>query len=146
VKNDRNADLRLWAYGLTAVHFIFVVLHSVAHEVLGVKASPAQLAFIVPVIILAPVAAAILLPRYERSAAAVLAAAMAGAFWFGLYYHFVARTADHVAHVHAASPGEWANVFHWTAVMLTLSEMAATAVAVAIFLAPHRPRLKAHAA
>jgi hypothetical protein len=136
----------LWAYGLTAAHFIFVVLHSVAHEVLGVKASPAQLAFIVPVIIVTPVAAAILLPRYERAAASVLAAAMAGAFWFGLYYHFVSHTIDHVAHVHAASPGEWANIFHWTAVLLTLSEMAATAVAVAILLALHRPSVNAHAA
>lgn len=37
------------------LHFVVVVLHSIAHEVLPVKATPAQLAFIIPVIVVAPV-------------------------------------------------------------------------------------------
>ena len=70
-RRDTRA-LKLTSLGLVGFHFLAVVLHSVAHEVLSVKATPAQLAFIIPVIILAPVVAGLMLPKFERAGAALL--------------------------------------------------------------------------
>lgn len=111
------------------VHFAAVVLHSVAHEILSVKATRAQLAFIIPVIIVAPVAAGLALPRFGRGAAALLAASMLGSFVFGLYYHFIADTIDHVAHVSRLRPEFWAGTFRLTAYMLLVTEAAGACVA-----------------
>src|SRR3712207_1461885 len=75
----------LWSI---AGHGIPLVVHSRAHVVLGIDPSPAQLAFIVAVIILAPLASgALLLARRTAAGGATLAASMAGSFVFGLYYH-----------------------------------------------------------
>lgn len=112
------------AVALAAFHFLMVVLHSVAHEVLAVRATAAQLAFIVPVIIVAPVAAGFLLPKAEMTGARLLSVSMTGSFFFGLYYHFIARTIDHVGHVATLEPAFWSAVFIVTAVLLSISEAA----------------------
>lgn len=122
--NRRNTRaLKLTALALVGVHFLTVVLHSVAHEVLSVKATTAQLAFIIPVIIFAPVASGFMLPRFERAGAALLLVSMVGSFAFGLYYHFVADTIDHVAHVSRLQPAFWASMFRVTAQLLAASEV-----------------------
>ena len=116
----------LWLVGF---HFLAVVLHSVAHEVLSVKATPAQLAFIIPVIIFGPVFAGLMLPKFERAGAALLLLTMVGSFVFGLYYHFVADTIDHVAHVARLQPAFWSGMFQVTALLLAVSEVLGAAVA-----------------
>ena len=126
----RNArGLKLAALGLVGFHFLTVVLHSVAHEVLHVKATPAQLAFIIPVIIVAPLVSGLVLSKSERTGAWLLLAAMVGSCVFGLYYHFVADTIDHVAHVARLEPAFWSAMFHLTAYLLAVSELAAAVVA-----------------
>ena len=128
--NRRNTrGWKLAALGLVGFHFLTVVLHSAAHEVLKVKATPAQLAFIVPVIIVAPVVAGVALPRFERAGAWLLLASMVGSFVFGLYYHFVADTIDHVAHVARLRPEFWSAMFQLTACLLAVSELAGALVA-----------------
>ena len=128
--NRRNTrGLKLAALGLVGFHFLTVVLHSVAHEVLQVKATPAQLAFIVPVIIVAPVVAGIVPPKFERTGAWLLLASMAGSFLFGVYYHFVADTIDHVAHVARLQPAFWSAMFRLTAYLLAVSELVGAVVA-----------------
>jgi len=137
--NERNTrTLKLTALGLAGFHFLAVVLHSVAHEALSVEATPAQLAFIVPVIILAPVAAGFMLPKFERAGAALLLVSMLGSLAFGLYYHFVADTIDHVAHVARLRPASWAAMFQITAYLLAVSE--ALGAAAAGLLTAGRPR------
>ena len=108
---------------VVAFHFLVVVLHSIAHEVLSVKASPAQLAFIVPVIIVAPVVAGLMLLKFEKFGTLLLTASMIGSFVFGVYYHFIADTIDHVAHVGRLEPRFWAQMFLATSWLLALSEM-----------------------
>jgi hypothetical protein len=115
--------LKAAALGVILFHFLTVVLHSVAHEVLSVKATTAQLAFIIPVIIFAPVISGFLLLRYEKAGAWLLTVAMTGSFFFGLYYHFIARTIDHVGHVANLQPDFWSEVFIATAYLLALSEI-----------------------
>lgn len=145
--NGRNTRaLKLTSLGLVGFHFLTVVLHSVAHETLSVKASPAQLAFIIPVIILAPLVAGFLLPKFEKAGAALLLASLAGSFVFGLYYHFVADTIDHVAHVARLQPAFWSAMFQVTAYLLAASEVSGAAAA-GMLLAAGRPRpLKQNAA
>ena len=122
MKKAQSQILKLTALSLVAAHFLVVVLHSAAHEILSVKASAAQLAFIFPVIIVAPVAAGFLLLKHEKAGAYLLTVSLAGSFFFGLYYHFVARTHDHVEHVAVLQPTLWASVFEATAYLLVITE------------------------
>jgi hypothetical protein len=121
--------LKLTALAVVAFHFVIVVLHSIAHQVLPVQATPAQLAFIVPVIIVAPIVAAFMLLKFETAGMLLLAASMLGSFVFGLYYHFIADTIDHVAHVAQMQPVLWSQMFQATSYLLAISEAAGAAVA-----------------
>lgn len=121
--NRQNAKtLKLTALAIIGFHFLMVIFHSVAHEILGVKASPAQLAFIIPVIIIAPVVAGFMIPKFEKAGTVLMTISMFGSFLFGLYYHFIADTIDHVAHVSNMQPAFWAGAFEITAYLLVFSE------------------------
>ena len=126
----------LWLVGL---HFLVVVAHSAAHEVLQVKATRAQLAFIVPVIIVAPLAAGLWLLKSRRAGAALLLSSMLGSLVFGLYYHFVADTIDHVAHVARLDPAGWSLTFRATAYLLLLTEALGAAAAGSLLAGAARP-------
>jgi hypothetical protein len=102
---------------------VVVVLHSIAHQLLSVNASPAQLAFIFPVIIFAPVVAGVILPKFEKFGTVLLTASMFGSFVFGVYYHFIAETIDHVAHVAQLEPHFWSQMFLATSYLLATSEL-----------------------
>jgi hypothetical protein len=129
MNNKNSRTLKLIALGLIVLHSLTVVLHSIAHEVLSVKATPAQLAFIIPVIILAPVAAGFMLPKFNKAGTGLLLVSMLGSFVFGLYYHFIADTIDHVAHVARMRPALWSMMFQFTAYLLLASELLGAAVA-----------------
>ena len=131
---DHTRTLKRIALVVVAIHFAVVVLHSAAHEVLSVKASPAQLAFIFPVIIVAPVVAGFMLLRFEKLGTVLLAASMFGSFVFGVYYHFVADTIDHVGHVARLEPPFWSQMFLATSYLLAISEMVGAAVGVILLL------------
>jgi hypothetical protein len=120
--------MKLTALIVVAIHFVVVVLHSIAHEILPVKATPAQLAFIVPVIVVAPLVAAVMLGKFEKAGMVLLTAAMLGSLVFGVYYHFIADTIDHVAHVAHRQPLFWSQIFQITSYLLAISEAAAIAV------------------
>ena len=122
------------ASGLIVIHFLVVVLHSFAHQLLPVTASPAQLAFIFPVIIVAPVVAGIMLPKFEMFGAVLLTASMIGSFVFGVYYHFIAETIDHVAHVAQLEPHRWSQIFLATSYLLAISELLGAMVGVILLL------------
>ncbi|HEX7333082.1 MAG TPA: hypothetical protein VF290_16380 [Pyrinomonadaceae bacterium] len=130
--------VRLMALGVVVIHFAVVVLHSIAHEVLAVKASPAQLAFIIPVIIVAPVVAGIVLTRFARAGTILLTASMFGSLVFGVYYHFIADTIDHVAHVAFLEPVFWSQIFQLTAFLLALAEMFGTGLGLILLLRSQR--------
>lgn len=129
MKNQNSRTLKLTALWLIAFHFLTVVLHSVAHEILSVKATPAQLAFIIPVIILAPVVAGFILTKFRVAGTVLLLVSMLGSFIFGLYYHFIADTIDHVAHVARLQPVFWSAMFQLTAYLLLFSELLGAAFA-----------------
>ncbi len=117
------STLKKIALAVVAIHFVVVVLHSIAHQLLSVNASPAQLAFIFPVIIFAPVVAGVILPKFEKFGTVLLTASMFGSFVFGVYYHFIAETIDHVAHVAQLEPHFWSQMFLATSYLLATSEL-----------------------
>lgn len=126
--NNRNTrTLKLTAWAIITFHFVIVVLHSIAHEVLPVKASPKQLAFIIPVIVVAPLVAGFMLPKLPKAGIVLFTASMLGSFLFGLYYHFIADTIDHVAHVAHMQPVFWSQMFRVTAYLLAISELTGAA-------------------
>ena len=130
--------LKFTALGVVAIHFVVVVLHSIAHEVLSVKASSAQLAFIIPVIIVAPVVAGILLPKFGGAGTILLTVSMFGSFVFGVYYHFIAHTIDHVAHVAFLQPVFWSQMFQLTAFLLAFFEMFGTGIGLILLISRAR--------
>jgi hypothetical protein len=144
MKNGNTRALKLTALGLVGFHFLTAVLHSVAHEVLSVEATPAQLAFIIPVIVVAPLIAGLALRKWTTAGAVLLLASMVGSLAFGLYYHFVADTIDHVAHVAQRGPAFWSATFRVTAYLLAVFELFGAAAAAALMAG--LPRLfKQHA-
>lgn len=144
--NDQNRRaLRLTAVVVITFHFLMVVLHSVAHEILSVKATPAQLAFIIPVIIFAPVIAGFTLPKFNKFGTVLLVASMLGSFVFGVYYHFIANTIDHVSHVAHLRPAFWSQMFQATTYLLAVSEIFGAAIG-GLSLLGQMPSLKNYAA
>ncbi len=104
-------------------HLAASALHGAAHHVLAISLTHAQEFFVVVVISIAPlVAGLLLLVRLRRAGGALLAASMAGALLFGVYYHFIEISPDHVAHLPAGGLAEWKTIFQTTAVLLALTE------------------------
>ena len=87
-------------------------------------------AYVVVVITLAPLVAAVLLfTRWRAMGALLLALAMLGSFSFGFWYHFLSATNDNVAEVH----GSWHFMFLWTAIALAVLELAGVMIGVIIY-------------
>jgi len=128
------STLKKIALAVVAIHFVVVVLHSVAHQLVSVNASPAQLAFIFPVIIVAPVVAGVMLPKFEKFGTVLLTASMIGSFVFGVYYHFTADTIDHVAHVAQLEPHRWSQMFVATSYLLAISELLGAIVGILLLV------------
>ena len=108
-------------------HLIVNILHGQAHTNLGVGLSNWQQTFVIAVILLAPlVALAFSFTRYARAALWLLLVSMLGALTFGLCYHYIIISPDHVAHL---PPGDARSLFQITAVLLLVTEALGVIVA-----------------
>ena len=110
-------------FALAAIlaHTVVSVVHGEAHRQLGVGLSAWQWWFVGVVIVTAPfVAGVLLLLGRLRTGGALLAGSMAGSLLFGVYYHFIFSSPDHVSHQPAAG---WGLVFVATSVLLALTEI-----------------------
>jgi amino acid permease len=88
------------ATGVILVNLLVASLHGIAHVQLGVELSLWQQAFVVLVIVAAPLVSLVLFwTRLRKIAAMTLFLSMSGALVFGLYYHFVEISPDHVHHL-----------------------------------------------
>jgi len=117
-------------FSLTAIvlaHLVVNILHGQAHTKLAVGLSTSQEIFVITVILLAPLVALVLsFTRYARAALWLLLVSMLGALIFGLCYHYVIISPDHVAHL---PPGDAQGLFRTTALLLVVTEALAVAVA-----------------
>ena len=105
---------------LVAVHGLVNAAHGAAHLELGVEISNWQQTFILVVIGLSPLVAALLLwTSRARLGAVTLTGSMAAAFVFGVYYHYVAVSPDHVDHL---PPGDARGLFRASALFVAASQ------------------------
>ena len=101
-------------------HFAVVMFHGSAHTQLKVGLAPWQTAFVLIVIVIAPLLAAILIwTRFSRFGFGLLALAMGGALVFGVYFHYLTISPDHVSHL---PPGDAQGTFQLTALLLAITE------------------------
>jgi hypothetical protein len=122
----RSNQLR-WIAIAVVGHLIVSVLHGHAHTRLGVGLSDWQNSYVLVVIVLAPlVALALSFTRYIRAGLWLLLASMIGSLIFGLCYHYIIISSDHVAHLPA---GDARGVFRVTAVLLLITEALGVIVA-----------------
>lgn len=102
-------------------HLIAAALHGVAHATLAVPVGGAAgLLFIAGAVYVGPLAAlAALLAGRGVAAGAVLSTSMGAALLYGLAFHFVLPTPDHISAVPIAP---WGWVFQFTAVAIAALE------------------------
>jgi len=110
----------VWITATVLAHTVVIVLHAWAHASLGVDLSRFQVAFIVSVIMVAPIlAAALAWTTYRRLGAIILTVAMFGALIFGAYYHFLDSGMDNISEVPS---GHWGALIRVTSVLLAITE------------------------
>ena len=132
-----------YRFPVTAVvvgHLIVNILHGQAHTSLAVGLSNWQQIYVVTVILLAPLVALVFsFTRYARAALWLLLLSMLGALIFGVCYHYLIISPDHVAHL---PPGDARGMFRVTAVLLVATEALGVVVAVRALAVRSRQMLK----
>ena len=115
-----SQSARFASLGLVLIHFVISVVHGQAHQGAMVALTVFGNVYVLVVITLAPLVAAVLLfTRRRKLGALLLALSMCGSFIFGFWYHFLSSTNDNVAQVH----GPWHSMFLLTAIALALIEL-----------------------
>ncbi len=123
----KTRNIRIWIAIVVIANLVVNMLHGQAHTKLGVGLSNWQQWFVIVVILLAPLAALVLsLTRHLRSGLWLLFASMLGSLVFGLFYHYVIISPDHVAHLPA---GDAQGLFRLTAISLLATEALGVVVA-----------------
>ena len=103
------------------VHLAVNLAHGRAHGELGVGLNEWQTVYVITVILIGPLIAMLLLwTRYARTGLLVLVISMAGSLIFGVIYHYVVVSPDHVSHL---PPGNAQGVFRMTALLLVVTEL-----------------------
>jgi len=102
---------------VVAAHLVVALIHGAAHGSLAINPPrSADLAFIVLTVYLGPLVAVWRLrAARSRSGAMLLALSMAGAFVYGIVFHYGLPTLDHVSQVPVVP---WGTVFRITAGLL----------------------------
>ena len=115
--------LRNRILGTVAVlaHLAVMMIHGQAHDKLSVGLSSWQNIYVLVVIAIAPLVAMLLLwTRFARPGLLVLVVSMAASLIFGVVYHYVVVSPDHVSHL---PPGDAQGQFRVTAMLLVLTEL-----------------------
>jgi predicted permease len=106
------------------IHFVIAGWHGFTHEKVPVLLNPAQTAFVAIVIVILPLlGAALTFTKYQRQGAIIVFASMLASVIFGLIYHFVHISPDHVSQV---APGPWQTQFIVSAILVLIAEVAGT--------------------
>jgi hypothetical protein len=120
-------NVLVWVTIAVLAHLVVSVLHGQAHARLGVGLSSWQLGYVYTVVFFGPlIALAVSFTRYTTSGLWLLLLTMLGSLIFGICYHYVVISPDHVAHL---PPGEARGVFRITALLLVITETVGVAVA-----------------
>ena len=113
---------------LAAVHLVVCIWHGQAHQALAVMLSPANNAFVLLVIVLAPIAAGLLVwTRFHRAGLWCFFLAMVASFLFGVYHHYLLVSPDNVHHLPSGGAAAVRSAFITSAAVLAFLELAAAA-------------------
>jgi hypothetical protein len=108
---------------LVATHLVVTLWHGNAHTALAITLSPEKDAFVLIVILIAPViAAALLWTRYALAGAWMFFLSMLGALLFGAYHHYVLVSPDNIGHLPHGS-ADTQSMFISSAAALVLLEL-----------------------
>lgn len=109
---------------LVAVHLAVAIWHGNAHTALAIALPPGKNAFVLIVIVIAPIVAALLMwTRYAFLGVWVFVLSMLGALLFGAYHHFVMISPDNIGHLpHGSADAQ--STFVTTAAALAVLELA----------------------
>ena len=102
------------------LHLLVVVPHGIAHSTLHIEMNSWQNVYILVVINLLPLLAAVLIWMRPRAGYLLLLISMTGSSLFGVYYHVIAQGTDNVA---SLPEHPWAHTFQATAVLLAIIEL-----------------------
>ncbi len=106
-------------------HLVVSIVHGQAHDRLAVGLSNWQNLYVLIVVVIAPLIAMVLIwTRLAHIGLLLLVISMAGSLIFGVAYHYVVISPDHVSHL---PPGEH-GLFRTTALLLVLTELFGIAV------------------
>lgn len=132
--------MRLERFALLVValaHLAAQLAHGYSHIATDVPITAAQLAYIIVVVTVLPLAAvAVVFWKHLCSGAWLFAASMAASFVFGYLFHFVLDTAD----LHSNVIGEHSDLFFHSALSLALIEFAGFVYGLAVALRHGRNR------
>ena len=107
---------------LVVVHLIVSTLHVSAHTDLSIVLSFAQTSFINVVILLMPIlGAGLAWTANPRVGFFLVLVGMVGALIFGIYYHYVGVSTDHISHL-PDGPAHVHDRFIWTAAAIAVLE------------------------
>ena len=110
---------------LVAVHLAVSLWHGNAHTELAIALPPLKNAFVILVIVVAPVVAASLMwTRYVSVGVWTFFLSMLGALLFGAYHHYILVSPDNIGHLPHGSADAHAT-FIASATWLALLELAA---------------------
>jgi hypothetical protein len=102
-------------------HLVVSIVHGRGHEQLGVGLSNWQNIYVLTVIVIAPLIAMLLIwTPLARPGLLLLLISMAGSLIFGVVYHYIVISPDHVSHI---PPGDAQGLFRTTALLLVLTEL-----------------------
>ena len=106
---------------LVGIHLIATLWHGDAHTRLAIELPPEKTAFVLLVILVAPiVAAALVWTRFAHVGLWVFVISTLGALLFGVYHHYVMVSPDNVAHLPAGNPGHHSQFISSAAVIAFL--------------------------
>jgi len=127
----RAPTAQRFAVILVPIHLAVAVLHGISHGILAVPAgNRVGLLVIAATVYVGPlVAIAQIVTGRRLAGAVVLSTSMAAALAYGLAFHYVLRTPDHVA---STPPGTWGVTFRATAAVLALLEAGGLAAGVGL--------------
>ena len=119
--SNRRRSIVLLSTVSVLAHLVVSIVHGRSHESLGVGLNSWQNTYVLTVIVIAPLIAMVLIwTRYARTGLLLLVISMAGSLIFGIVYHYVVISPDHVSHL---PPGDAQGLFRTTAVLLILTEL-----------------------
>jgi len=118
---ERRRSIVLLSTASVLAHLVISIVHGRAHERLSVGLSNWQNIYVLTVIVIAPVIAMVLIwTRLARHGLVLLVISMLGSLFFGVAYHYVVISPDHVSHIPS---GDAQGLFRTTALLLVLTEL-----------------------